>query len=154
MRPGKRTRRSFQMLLPLLLYTVCIVLYGLSFTRIWVHKQFLVSFTVQDADLFEYEVLYVPVIVFGSAVVISFLVLVWQSWTRKLMAFTHLLLGVFALAYCGNLWADVDQNFNLLYSETWFMSGADLGPGYFLFFASVVCLIFGGLCSLMVCMQE
>lgn len=147
-------RKCVQYLIPILFYAAFVGLYLYSFREIWVHKQFFVDFTVRDAGIFDHNVLYRPVLAIGGMVLLGFLLFVWRRWSRKLMCFIHVLLGMSALAYCGTIWADVEQGFNLFSAESWFKSGAELGMGFFLFFASVVCLIFAGLSMLTICLQS
>jgi len=131
-----------------LFYLLFFLLYGLSLTRIWIHRKFIADPFVTDAGVMMYKIIYRPVFGLGGLLLLEMLFLFFTGWMKKIICLSHVLLGVGSLAYCVFLWNHVNQSFHPFFPSTLKLQGAWLGPGYYLFVGASVTLTVSGLCSL------
>ncbi len=147
MRP-KSAWFQLSVLVPALFYLTFVVLYVACLTQIWVQRSFIMDRFVGDASIMEYDKIYMPVFGLGAILFLEAVVVLLLPGLKKLVCFSHLIIGICSLVYCVWLWNFLNSSFNLFHSSSWYLQGANPGPGYYLFVGASVTLTISGLCAL------
>jgi hypothetical protein len=142
--------RTIRVVIPLFFYAGFVVLYGASLPQVWVRRRLFLDVLYPDAGVEAYRKLLGCVMVLGILVVLTLLFHGWRRWSWTLMFLSHVLIGTGALAFSGIVWSQTKGGFHPLFTSSWTSSGAEAGPGLYLFFASTVFLVTGGIAALAV----
>ncbi len=134
--------------IPLFFYAGFVGLYVASLPQVWVRRRLFADVLYPDAGLEAYQKLLGCVIVLGVLVVFTLVLHGWRHWSWPVMFLSHVLIGTCALAFSGLVWSQTQGGFHPLYTSSWTSSGAEAGPGMYLFFASAVFLVTGGIAAL------